>query len=160
MLPLYRNQSVHCYVNQLTGFYMLGSLVVNGLKNKNRNTWVNFRFQKKPFGLQIYKKINKKTNIYWAYQQSFYIFLQCTRSWKNQEFSSKVQANIFVIEYVSKIKKSMFAENNKYMIKICARVVIYYGKLQVSIFFFSISRVREVSNWAWEWWDSKLVEIT
>ena len=112
MLPLYRNQSVHCYVNQLTGFYMLGTLVVNGLKNKNRNTWVNFRFQKKPFGLQIYEKINKKTNIYWAYQQSFYIFLQCTWSWKNQEFSSKIQANIFVIEYVSKLKNPCLQKTN------------------------------------------------
>ena len=33
----------------------------------------------------------------------------------------------------------MFAEHNKYMIKICARVVIYYGKVQVSIFSFPLA---------------------
>ena len=31
MLPSYRNQSVDCKANQLTGFYIMGTLFVNGL---------------------------------------------------------------------------------------------------------------------------------
>ena len=31
MFPVYRNQSTDLHANQLTGFYMMGTLVVNGL---------------------------------------------------------------------------------------------------------------------------------
>ena len=34
MFPLYRNQSVDFSANQLTGFYMMGTLVVKGLIGK------------------------------------------------------------------------------------------------------------------------------
>ena len=59
MFQSYRNQSLICRANQLTGFYMMGTLVVKGLKTA---------------ASQIYELRNKRSFRTIAQQESVFVW--------------------------------------------------------------------------------------